>query len=134
MRRMLAPPALNVSPRTRGSGPGSDGPQRGSTSQRPLPIRVETLREQGFSPDAARTALELHTGDTRPEPYSQRYKYLAVDVFLKGEISEGQLLRFLRVHRVRAREIVEECRRQYDITEDGEPLSYSLPLEQSVMV
>jgi Zn-dependent peptidase ImmA (M78 family)/DNA-binding XRE family transcriptional regulator len=109
-----------------------------------LTLRLESLRliprgtwddikKQGFRAEAARGALGLPSPDARSEPYSRRYKYLAVELFVKGELSEGQLARFLRVHRVRAREIVEECSLQSDVAADGAELRFTLPFEQSVM-
>jgi Zn-dependent peptidase ImmA (M78 family) len=109
-----------------------------------LTLRLESLRlipkgtwddlqEQGFHAEAARGALGLPSQDMRSESYSRRYKYLAVELFVKGEISEGQLARFLRVHRVRAREIVEECSLQSDVAPDGAERRFALPFDQSVM-
>jgi hypothetical protein len=93
----------------------------------------DDLKEQGFRTETARGALGLTSPDARSEPYSRRYKFLAVELFLKGEISEGQLARFLRVHRVRAREIIEECSQQSDVAADGAELRYTLPFDQSVI-
>jgi Zn-dependent peptidase ImmA (M78 family) len=93
----------------------------------------DDLKEQGFSPDAAREALGLAPAAKGPQQYSQRYMYLAVQAYERGEISEGQLARFLRVHRVRAREVVDECRQQGDVGADGEALNYSVPLERSLI-
>jgi len=43
------------------------------------------------------------------DPYPQRYKSLAVQAFLEGRITEGQLARLLRCSRIEAREVVERA-------------------------
>lgn len=62
-----------------------------------IPIR-ELQQEAGIEP-----LPDLESID----PYPQRYKSLAVQAFVDGKISEGQLSRVLRCSRIEAREIVE---------------------------
>lgn len=78
------------------------------------------LREKGFRPAAAREELGLAPPAVEgQEPYPERYKYLAVELFRQGGISEGQLARFLRCDRVTAREIVEECMTRWETDPEG---------------
>jgi len=78
------------------------------------------LKEKGLRPVAAREQLGLAapTAESQ-EPYPERYKYLAVEGFRQGKISEGQLAAFLRCGRVSAREIVEECVTRWETDAEG---------------
>jgi Zn-dependent peptidase ImmA (M78 family)/transcriptional regulator with XRE-family HTH domain len=50
-----------------------------------------------------------------------RYRYLAVELFAKGEITEGQLAAYLRTDRARARDIVRDLTTSNDVTGGGIP-------------
>lgn len=63
-----------------------------------VPIR-ELQQEAGIEPLPDRESIDR---------YPQRYKSLAVQAFVGGKISEGQLARILRCPRIEAREIVEQ--------------------------
>jgi len=93
------------------------------------------LKEQGFRPESAKRALNLAGRETaKVEPYPIRYKYLAVMAYRKGEISEGQLARYLRTDRVSAREIVEQCvNRSDDIGPDGKGSIFEAPIDFSLL-
>lgn len=61
------------------------------------------------------------TPDVEPaELVPLRYKYLAVELFSDGEITEGQLARYLRVDRLAARRIVGALTTSQDVTSGGE--------------
>ena len=68
----------------------------------------DTLKSRGFSHKKARERLGL-TASTEdpPELLPERYRQLAVRAFQQDLITEGQLARFLRVDRLKAREIVD---------------------------
>lgn len=57
------------------------------------------------------------------EPYPRRYMLLAVQAFVDESITEGQLARFLRCPRIRARQIVEDCLEATDGDDDGSKLA-----------
>lgn len=79
----------------------------------------DRLRDLGFRPGEAGRLL----GMPREQPDQQllplRYRYLAVELFQQGELTEGQLARFLRTDRVGARDIVAELAASTDVTHDG---------------
>lgn len=81
----------------------------------------EYLKESRFEVHRASGMLELQR---HPEPdgrFPDRYVYLAVQAFDRGEISEGELASFLRCDRVTAREIAaENLRADDDVSDDGE--------------
>jgi Zn-dependent peptidase ImmA (M78 family)/transcriptional regulator with XRE-family HTH domain len=60
----------------------------------------EIRREAGINPLPERASIDR---------YPQRYKLLAVQAFLAEKLSEGQLAKLLRLSRVEAREVVDEC-------------------------
>jgi len=64
------------------------------------------LREERFKVGEARNELGIEKRPPDEEMLPLRYRCLAVEAYLRAEISEGQLVQFLRVDRVRARQIV----------------------------
>jgi Zn-dependent peptidase ImmA (M78 family)/transcriptional regulator with XRE-family HTH domain len=77
------------------------------------------LKEEGFQPALAKQELGLEPPGRQEETYPQRYKYLAVQAYSQGKISEGQLARFLRCDRVSAREVVAQCSTQPYVDPSG---------------
>ncbi len=72
------------------------------------PGTLDRLTNKGFKPDAARAALGLPPTSPQLRLLPVRFEVLAVQAFEQGALSEGQLARFLRLDRVRARERVTE--------------------------
>lgn len=72
---------------------------------------ADLLKEEKLHVGKAKETLGLSSHLETDDPYPERYKYLAVNAYEEGKISEGQLVGFLRCHDdpVRAREIVQEC-------------------------
>lgn len=83
----------------------------------------EIRKEAGLLQPSERDSLDR---------YPSRYKLLAVQAFLATKISEGQLARILRVSRIEAREIVDECVEARDDT-DGVPSRVNLTLTRSLL-
>jgi len=94
----------------------------------------DSLAEKDFRPAEASRELNLvpRTAESE-EPYPERYRDLAVLAFCQERITEGQLGRFLRCDRVRAREVVEECRNRTRIGPEGSPGVIRLPFEASLL-
>jgi Zn-dependent peptidase ImmA (M78 family)/transcriptional regulator with XRE-family HTH domain len=82
----------------------------------------ERLRAGDFKPDKARQALGLLRSDKRHSAWPGRYLLLAKAAFEKGEISENQLAKKLRVDIVSAREIMQELD-SLVVSEEGEAFS-----------
>jgi Zn-dependent peptidase ImmA (M78 family)/DNA-binding XRE family transcriptional regulator len=78
------------------------------------------LKESKFAARKAAQLLELVSHPETPEPYPQRYKFLAVHAFEQAEITESQLARFLRCDPVEARKIVMDCLTSTDVTAEGQ--------------
>jgi Zn-dependent peptidase ImmA (M78 family)/transcriptional regulator with XRE-family HTH domain len=86
-------------------------------------LRLETLRRlpagtwdrlkiEGFKPQQAQRLLGIEANPPLRETLPRRYVALAVEAFRRGELSEGQLARYLRSDRVSARMQVEEAKWQ----------------------
>ena len=93
----------------------------------------QALKESGLAPRQAQAVLELPSQPVSNHPYPERYKYLAVQAFEQGKISQGQLGRFLRCDPLAAREIVAECRASTLVEETGEYKQLELPFEKSLL-
>ena len=95
----------------------------------------DTLSEQGFRPETAKRHLQLQPHKLTPcERYPARYKFLAVLAFCEGEITEGELAKYLRTDRVSARRIVRECmNRSDDIDSEGGNAVLRVSLEHSLL-
>ena len=93
----------------------------------------DRLKAEGFKPQHAQRLLGIDANPTLQERLPQRYVALAVEAFRRGELSEGQLGRFLRTDRVAARLHVEESQRQIYSEQDGfaglSDLDLAKPLE-----
>jgi len=63
------------------------------------------LKESKFSPREAAELLDLQSQPVNDEPFPERYKYLAVAAYERGEIGDTDLAHYLRCDIVRAREI-----------------------------
>ena len=92
------------------------------------------LAEKGFKRREALEHLGLTTRHAESdEPYPQRFKFLAVQAYRIGKISEGQLCKFLRCDPVSAREIVAVCLDQSYVDENGQVLERRMPFEKSLL-
>jgi Zn-dependent peptidase ImmA (M78 family)/DNA-binding XRE family transcriptional regulator len=92
------------------------------------------LVEQGFKANTAKRELNLiESTDEREPPYPRRYMLLAVHAYLRGKVTENQLMHFLHCDRIEAREIVAECRQSVDVSADGNPEVLQLRFETSLV-
>jgi len=82
------------------------------TLRRLPPGTWDRLRAEGFKPQHAQRLLGIVANPAVRETVPRRYVALAVDAFRRGELSEGQLARYLRTDRVTARAQVEEAQQQ----------------------
>ncbi|MEX2173911.1 MAG: XRE family transcriptional regulator [Pirellulaceae bacterium] len=92
-----------------------------------------SLKESGLAPQTAATLLELPSHPEADRPYPDRYLYLAVQAFEQGEISQGQLARYLRCDPVSARELVAECLTNLHVEDDGEQRNLQFEFHRSLL-
>ncbi len=84
-----------------------------------------SLRARGLKVELAREALGLVETSRDTELLPRRVRYLAVEAYLKGDLSEGQLAHLLRQDRVTARRTVRALTESADIDGDGRTVGYS---------
>jgi Zn-dependent peptidase ImmA (M78 family)/transcriptional regulator with XRE-family HTH domain len=80
----------------------------------------ERLQERGFKVREAQEILSLESHSSMDQTLPLRYQYLAVEAYQQGDLSEGQLTRFLRVDRLEARRIVQRLSCQMHVSEGGD--------------
>jgi Zn-dependent peptidase ImmA (M78 family)/DNA-binding XRE family transcriptional regulator len=78
------------------------------------------LKESRFEVRRAAEMLNLQQHPVADRRFPDRYIFLAVQAYDKGEISEGELCDLLRCDRVTAREIVERYLTTTDVSDEGE--------------
>ena len=85
-------------------------------------VRAHTwdrLVKAGFRVGEARQMLELAALPPDTDLLPLRYRYLAVEAYLDGAISEGQFARFLRTDRTSARELAHRLSHRVGLDESG---------------
>lgn len=83
------------------------------------PHTLDRLLNAGFRVAEAREMLELAALPPDEEMLPLRYRYLAVEAYLRGEISEGQFARLLRTDRVAARSLAQRLSTRVGLDEEG---------------
>lgn len=98
-----------------------------------LPSGVwDQLQQRGFRVREAQAILALPQRPTEDGLLPTRYKYLAVEAFERGDLSESQFAHLLRVDRLEARRIANELGRQRVVSDTGEIETLSLDLGATV--
>ena len=92
----------------------------------------DRLANAGFRVGEARQLLELASNPPDTEMLPLRFRYLAVDAWSRGEISEGQLARLLRVDRTSARELIARLSHGVGLDEEGAPSVVEVDSEQEL--
>jgi Zn-dependent peptidase ImmA (M78 family)/transcriptional regulator with XRE-family HTH domain len=92
----------------------------------------DRLRDSGFKVREAQTILELEPHPRANHLLPLRYQYLAVEAYQRGDLTEGQLARFLRVDRVEARRLVQALTNYHDVSESGKIANVSVNLAHNI--
>jgi Zn-dependent peptidase ImmA (M78 family)/DNA-binding XRE family transcriptional regulator len=92
----------------------------------------DRLRDSGFKVREAQTILGLEPHPRTDQLLPLRYQYLAVEAYQRGDLTEGQLARFLRVDRVEARRLVESLTNYQDVSAAGRVATGSVNLAQNI--
>lgn len=79
----------------------------------------DRLVDRGFRVREAQALLHLAPHAVADQPLPLRYRYLAAEAYERGDLSEGQLARFLRTDRLGARELVASLATRATITDEG---------------
>ncbi len=89
----------------------------------------DRLRSQGFKVREAQQQLGLAPQGVVERALPARYEFLAVRAFESGDLSEGELARYLRTDRVSTRRAVQRLTNEFYLLEQGELAS--LPIDMS---
>jgi len=92
----------------------------------------DRLQDSGFKVREAQTILGLEPHPRTDYLLPLRYQYLAVEAYQRGDLTEGQLARFLRVDRLEARRLVEELTNYHDVSAAGKVATVSVNLAQNI--
>lgn len=90
------------------------------------------LKESKFSPCEAAKILRLQPQPINDEPFPERYKYLAIAAYHRGEIGDSDLAYYLRCDIVRAREIAAITLSSREIDASGEQSAWRLDFARSL--
>jgi len=92
----------------------------------------DRLGDSGFKVREAQTILELEPHPRANHLLPLRYQYLAVEAYQRGDLTEGQLARFLRVDRVEARQLVQALTNYHEVSESGKIANVSVNLAHNI--
>ncbi|MFN8475029.1 MAG: XRE family transcriptional regulator [Anaerolineae bacterium] len=92
----------------------------------------DRLEQAGFAVRETQAPLESPQYPVSSQLLPARYLYLAVEAFERGDLSEGQFARFLRVDRLEARSIAEELRSRTVVSDAGNIGVLSLDLGRAL--
>ncbi len=91
------------------------------------------LKESKFSPREAAELLDLHPQPVNDFPFPDRYKYLAVAAYERGEIGDSDLAHYLRCDIVEAREIAAATLTSRELEPTGEESAWRLDFAKSLL-
>jgi hypothetical protein len=81
----------------------------------------DRLEMGGFRVQEARELMSLPSDEPDREMLPLRFRYLAVEAYRQGLITEGQFAKFLRRDRLAAREAAQALSRSRELTDEGRP-------------
>ncbi|MEX2121677.1 MAG: XRE family transcriptional regulator [Pirellulales bacterium] len=91
------------------------------------------LQESKFSPREAAELLSLQSQPVNDEAFPERYKYLAVAAYERGEIGDSDLAHYLRCDIVRAREIAAITLSSRELDSAGVESAWRLDFAKSLL-
>lgn len=92
----------------------------------------DRLHDSSCKVREAQTILGLEPQPQADHLLPLRYRYLAVEAYQRGDLTEGQLARFLRADRVEARRAVQELTNRPYVSEEGKVATMSLDLARNL--
>jgi len=91
------------------------------------------LKESKFAPQRAAELLGLQFLPVNDFPFPDRYKYLAVGAYERGEIGDSDLAQYLRCDIVEAREIVADALTSREMEPSGQESAWNLNFGRSLL-
>lgn len=93
----------------------------------------DDLKSKGFKAQEARDLLQFSRPVIDDHLLPRRYRYLAAEAYFDGQLTDGQLARFLRTDLISARRMAEQMAEAQYVTEDlGEVREIAVALETVV--
>ncbi len=92
----------------------------------------ERLKDEGFKVQHAQALLGIDVSSAVAELLPERYVDLAISAFQAGQISEGQLAKYLRSTRLAARELVEASEHRIHFEDNGSFKTFTPDLAQAL--
>jgi hypothetical protein len=93
----------------------------------------QNMKESKFAPRQAAELLGLQPQPTSDYPFPDRYMFLAVHAYEKGEIGDTDLAYYLRSDVITAREIVAKAKTSREVEPSGEERQLQLEFQQSLL-
>jgi len=93
----------------------------------------ELLKESKFAPRKADPMLGLPSHPTDQSTVPERYKYLAVNAYERGEVGDSELAHYLRCDVVTAREIVARTLTSQEVDPSGEERTVRMDFPRSLL-
>jgi Zn-dependent peptidase ImmA (M78 family) len=97
------------------------------------PGRWQLLKESKISPREAAELLKSQPQPVSDVPFPERYRYLAVAAYERGEIGDGELAYYLRCDIVSAREIAAVTSSSREVDTAGEESAWRLNFARSLL-
>lgn len=92
----------------------------------------DRLQQAGFRVREAQALLQLPQRPVSEQLLPTRYLYLAAEAFERGDLSEGQFARFLRVDRLEARRLAAELASRTVVSDEGTVSTLALDLDTTL--
>lgn len=93
----------------------------------------ELLKEKGIPVREAEKRLGLATEARAEAAYPERYKFLAVHAYERGELTEKELANYLRCDVWEARRVIQETTLSVEVDAEGRSLTMQADLETSLL-
>jgi Zn-dependent peptidase ImmA (M78 family) len=93
----------------------------------------DLLKEKGLPVREAERRLGLAAEVSQEPAYPERYKFLAVHAYERGELSEKELANYLRSDIWEARRVIQESMRSVEVDADGHSHSMHADFETSLL-
>ena len=94
----------------------------------------DLIKEQNLSVRAAEARLGLASADHLEPVFPERYRFLAVQAYVKGELSEKEFANYLRCDVWDARELVKELLQSVEIDANGQSQALSINLDSESLL
>ncbi|WP_165233355.1 XRE family transcriptional regulator [Aquisphaera insulae] len=93
----------------------------------------DSLKESGFAPRKAEAMLRLPSHPVADEVVPERYKYLAVHAYERGDLGESDLAHYLRCDIATARETAMRTLNSREVEASGEEKAFRMSFDTSLL-